>query len=126
MGLFDAILGNASEANVEEVAAELAPILADDETLVYAAKEIRDMYVFTDRRLLLIDKQGVTGKKVEYHSIPYRAISHFIIETTGHFDLDAELKIWISGSDEAIEKELKGGETTVAIQKALANYALKK
>lgn len=120
MGLFDAMLGNASEADIGEVAEELAPILATDEEIVFAAKEIRDMYVFTDRRLILIDKQGMTGKKVEYHTIPYRAISHFIVETTGHFDLDAELKIWISGSDEPIEKELKGGETTVAIQKALA------
>jgi hypothetical protein len=55
------------------------------------------MYVFTNKRLILIDKQGITGRKVDYHSIPYRAITQFKIETAGHFDLDAELKIWISG-----------------------------
>jgi hypothetical protein len=55
------------------------------------------MYVFTNKRLILIDKQGMTGRKVDYHSIPYRAITQFKIETAGHFDLDAELKIWISG-----------------------------
>ncbi|EWH09094.1 hypothetical protein DS2_14009 [Catenovulum agarivorans DS-2] len=126
MGLLDGLLGNASEIETDEVQQELQPILADEENVVFAVKEIRDMYVFTNLRLLLIDKQGVTGRKVEYHSIPYRAITHFKLETAGHFDLDAELKIWISGADSPIERELKSGDTTLGIQKALANFALKK
>ena len=44
--------------------------------------------------MIIVDKQGVTGKKVEYKSIPYKSISRFSVETSGHFDLDAELKIW--------------------------------
>jgi hypothetical protein len=79
------------------------------------------MYVFTNKRLILIDKQGMTGRKVDYHSIPYRAITQFKIETAGHFDLDAELKIWISGQDDPIEKELKK-DTVVGIQKTLATH----
>lgn len=51
--------------------------------------------MFTNKRRSLIDKQGLTGKKVDYHSIPYRQITQFKIETAGHFDLDAELKIWV-------------------------------
>lgn len=126
MGLLDGLLGNASQIDAEKVEQELQPILADDESVVFALKEIRDMYVFTSYRLILIDKQGVTGRKVEYHSIPYGAISHFKLETAGHFDLDAELKIWISGSSEPIKRELKSGETTLGIQKALANCVIKK
>lgn len=126
MGLLDGLLGNASQIDSEEVQQELQPILADEENVVFAVKEIRDMYVFTNYRLILIDKQGVTGRKVEYHSVPYRAITHFKLETAGHFDLDAELKIWISGSSEPIERELKSGDTTLGIQKALANFAIKK
>ena len=121
MGLLDAILGNASEVDSAEVSQELAPILADSETVERVFKEIRDMYVFTSSRLILIDKQGLTGRKVEYHSIPYRAITQFKVETAGHFDMDAELKVWISGQSEPVEKELNK-DTVVGIQKTLANF----
>lgn len=119
MGLLDGLLGNASEINVDEVSEELAPIIGDTESIQQVFKEIRDMYVFTNKRLLLIDKQGLTGRKVDYHSIPYRAITQFKVETAGHFDLDAELKIWVSGQADPIEKELKK-DTVVGIQKMLA------
>ncbi|GAA0361808.1 PH domain-containing protein [Bowmanella denitrificans] len=121
MGFLDALLGNAAEVDKSEVAEELAPILADTEQIDRVYKLIRDMYVFTNKRLLLIDKQGMTGRKVEYHSIPYRAITQFKVETAGHFDMDAELQIWISGSAEPIKKELKKN-TAVGIQRSLANW----
>ena len=66
---------------------------------------IRDYFVFTDKRFVLVDKQGITGSKVEYHSIPYKSITHFSIETAGSFDLDAELKIWISGTAAPLQKQ---------------------
>lgn len=119
MGLLDGLLGNASEVNVDDVAEELSPILGDSESISKVFKLIRDMYVFTNKRLILIDKQGMTGRKVEYHSIPYRAITQFKVETAGHFDMDAELKIWISGQAEPIEAELKK-ESAVDIQQTLA------
>ncbi|WP_133467913.1 PH domain-containing protein [Paraglaciecola marina] len=119
MGLLDGLMGNASEINVEEVAEELEPIIGESESIQQVFKVIRDMYVFTNKRLILIDKQGVTGRKVDYHSIPYRAITHFKVETAGHFDLDAELKIWISGRDNPIEAELKK-DSVVGIQQTLA------
>ena len=122
MGLLNGLLGNASEVDLEDLKEELSPILADNETLHLAYKVIRDMYVFTNKRLLLIDKQGVTGKKVDYHSIPYKSISHFAVETDGHFDMDAELKIWISSNNEPIKKELKKGTNVVGIQKTLASF----
>ncbi|GAA6182786.1 MULTISPECIES: PH domain-containing protein [Alteromonadaceae] len=121
MGLLDKIMGNASEINVADVSEELAPIIGASETIERVFKEIRDMYVFTNKRLILIDKQGLTGRKVDYHSIPYRAITQFKLETAGHFDLDAEFKIWISGIDEPIEKELNKN-VVVGIQRTLADY----
>ena len=121
MGLLDGLLGNASEIDVDEVAEELAPIIGDTESVQQVFKVIRDMFVFTNKRLILIDKQGMTGRKVEYHSIPYKAITQFKVETAGHFDMDAELKIWISGQDGPIEKELKK-DTVVGIQQTLATH----
>ncbi|MFA3791741.1 PH domain-containing protein [Aliiglaciecola sp. SL4] len=121
MGLLDKIMGNASEIDVSDVSDELAPIIGENETVERVFKEIRDMYVFTSKRLILIDKQGLTGRKVDYHSIPYRAITQFKLETAGHFDLDAEFKIWISGMDEPIKKELNKN-VVVGIQRTLADY----
>lgn len=120
MGLLDKMLGNASEIDIGDVADELAPIIGVNESVERVFKEIRDMYVFTSKRLILIDKQGLTGKKVEYHSIPYRAITQFKIESAGRFDLDSEIKIWVSGQDQPIEKELNKN-VVVGIQKTLAD-----
>lgn len=120
MGLLDALMGNASEVDVAEVQEELAPILGDSERVVSAYKLVRDLIVFTINRFMFIDKQGMTGRKVDYHSIPYKAITQFKVETAGHFDLDAELKIFVSGQSTPLEFELKS-ETAQGVQKSLAN-----
>lgn len=120
MGLLDTLLGNASEVDVSELSAELAPVMAQNESVLQAYKLIRDMIVFTDKRLLMIDKQGLTGKKVEYHSIPYKAITQFSVETAGRFDMDSEIKIWISGQSEPLHKELSK-ESAIGVQQTLAN-----
>jgi hypothetical protein len=122
MGLISGLMGMASEVSADEMNEKFGPILAENEQVVLAYKEIRDMYVFTNFRLILVDKQGITGRKVDYHSIPYKSISHFSVETAGHFDLDAELRIWVSSSDTPIERELKGGSDVVGIQKTLAHF----
>ena len=96
MGLFSGLLGNASQLSNDKIEQELEHVLLDNEQVEMAFSLVRDLIVFTEYRLILVDKQGVTGKKVSYKSIPYRSISRFTVETSGHFDLDAELKIWIS------------------------------
>jgi hypothetical protein len=123
MGLFDGLLGNASEVDRQQLEREFEAILAEGEQIERAFKLIRDLFVFTNRRLILVDKQGMTGKKAEYHSIPYRAITHFSVETAGHFDADSELKIWLSGSATPIEREFKRGTNIVDVQKTLAQYS---
>ncbi|MBI9080750.1 MAG: PH domain-containing protein [Pseudodesulfovibrio sp.] len=125
MGLLDGLLGNASEVSVDEIQSEFLPILAGGESVIMAYQVVRDLFVFTNKRLVLVDKQGLTGKKVDYHSLPYKSITHFAVETSGHFDMDAELKLWISGLREPMVKELKKGTDVVGIQKTLAEYVLK-
>lgn len=121
MGLFSGILGNASNTSSESVERDLEKIMLDDEKVEHAYKLIRDLIVFTNRRLILVDKQGVTGKKTEYHSIPYKSITQYSIETAGHFDLDAELKIWVSSMEDPITKEFKGDDSILSIQKSVSN-----
>jgi hypothetical protein len=69
MGLLDGIMGNASEIDVAAVAEEFKQILGPDERTEKAYQLIRDTIVFTDKRLIYVDRQGITGKKVEYQSI---------------------------------------------------------
>lgn len=120
MGLLDALMGNASEVDVNEVAEELGPVLAQSENVINAYKMVRDLYVFTNKRLIFIDKQGVTGKKIDYLSIPYKSITTFNVQTAGRFDADCELSIWMSGRSDPIKVEIAASLAT-DVQKSLAN-----
>jgi len=125
MGLLDGLLGNASEIDPGKIQAEFSKVLASGERIEKAYQLIRDLFVFTDKRLILVDKQGITGTKIDYHSLPYRSITHFSIETGGHFDLDAELKIWVSGTAEPIKKQFNKKLSIYEVQSVLASYVLK-
>ena len=125
MGFLDGLMGNVSEVDIHSVEKDLQEIMTDSEQVEKAYKLIRDLIVFTNTRLILIDKQGVTGKKVEYHSIPYKSITHFSIETAGTFDMDAQLKIWISSTSNPISKQFKKDKSIYDVQKSLASYVAK-
>ena len=89
-------------------------------------KLIRDTFIFTTKRLILIDKQGLTGSKTEYKSISYKSVSRFSVETAGTFDLDAELKIWISSEEHpSIKKQFNKSVDVYEVQKVLAHHVLK-
>lgn len=122
MGLLSRMLGHASDADIEEVEQTLKHALADDEDVQKAFRLMRDLIVFTNRRMILVDRQGLTGRKAEYHSVPYRAVTHFSVETAGHLDLEAELKIWIAGAPDPIRKTFSRGQTIFDVQRALATY----
>ncbi len=125
MGLFNAILGNASEVNIENVSNEFEPILIDGEKIEKAYKLIRDMFIFTNKRLILVEKQLV-GSKVDYMSIPYSSIKKFSKESAGILDLDAELKIWLNNDDSPIIKQFgKGGNNINEVYKILSMHTLK-
>ena len=121
MGLLDGLLGHGSEIGPDEVDRQLAGVLAPGESVRMAFKVIRDLIVFTDRRMILVDKQGMTGRKVSYHSVPYKSITHFTVETAGTFDLDAELTIWISGG-QGITKQFGRGVDVYEVQALLAAF----
>lgn len=125
MGIFNGLMGNASEMDLDGIIKEYNKILAENERIEKSYKLVRDLFIFTNKRLILVDKQGVTGKKTEYHSIPYKSITHFSIETAGHFDLEAELKIWISGTALPIEKQFNSSLNIYELQQVLATYCLK-
>jgi len=117
-------MGNASEIDPARIEGEFSQVLSREERIEKAYQLIRDLFVFTNKRLILVDKQGITGRKVEYHSLPYKNITHFSVETAGHFDLDAELKIWVSGSPVPIQKQFNKNLNIYEVQSVLASYVL--
>jgi hypothetical protein len=125
MGLFSAILGNAGAVSQDELVKQYGQLLIDGEEIELGFKLIRDTFIFTTKRLILVDKQGLTGSKTEYKSISYRSISRFSIETAGTFDLDAELKIWVSSELEpSIKKQFNKSVNVYDVQKVLAHHVL--
>lgn len=125
MGLFNTILGNASEVTIQDIAKEFEPILIDGENIEKAFKLIKDMFIFTNKRLILVEKQLV-GTKAEYMSIPYSNIIKFSKESAGLLDLDAELKIWIKDQELPLKKQFgKGGNNINEVYKILSQHILK-
>lgn len=125
MGLFSALIGNAGAVDVNALNDAYGILLADNEKIQMGFKLVRDVFIFTDKRLILIDKQGLTGSKVEYKTITYKSISRFSIETAGTFDLDAELKIWISSEQQpSITKQFNKSVNVYEVYRILSTYVL--
>jgi Bacterial PH domain len=124
VGFLSALSGNAGEIDPIEAALTLQGVLIPHETVEKAYQVGRDLFAFTERRLILVDKQGFSGSKIEYHSIPYRSITHFAIETAGPMDLDAELKIWVAGTLLPIQREFNKKVNVYAVQSLLATRVL--
>lgn len=124
MGLFNAILGNASEVTIESASKEFEPILIEGEEIEKAFRLIKDMFVFTNKRLILVEKQLV-GSKVDYLSIPYKNIKKFSKESAGILDLYADLKIWLNNDNEPISKQFgKGGNNINEVYRILSKHTL--
>ncbi len=125
MGIFSSLIGNAGVVEKAKLQGEYRQLLVAGEEIEIGFKLIRDTFIFTSKRLILIDKQGVTGRKMEYMSIPYKSISRFSIETAGTFDLDAELKIWISSEDQpSVTKKFNNSVNVYDVQRLLASHVL--
>jgi len=125
MGIFSSLLGNAGAVSQEELQKEYSKLLIHEEEIELGFKLFRDLLIFTTKRLILVDKQGLTGSKVEYKSVPYKSISRFSVETAGTFDLDAELKIWISSEQlPSISKQFNRSVNVYDVHRVLATYVL--
>ena len=110
------------------VAENLMNFVNGNERALFAVKTIRDAALFTDKKMLICDKQGLTGKKVEYYAIPYSKIVTYAIETAGHFDMDAEIKLVLAGGIEIELEFIKGrgmNDLLFKVFNAIDSYAAK-
>lgn len=124
MGIMNSIFGNVSEMEIASLQKEYGEILCEGERIERAYKLIRDKWVFTSKRLIIQDIQGLTGKKRDYLSIPYRSVERFSVETAGTFDMDSEMKIWIRGCEEPLEQSFGRNSNILEVQRVLAHYVL--
>ena len=97
--------------------------LIDGENVVGAYKSVRDGVVFTNKRIITINIQGLTGKKQDYTSIPYSKISTFSLETAGFFDLDSELELYLSGVGK-VKFQFTGSTDVKEICRYISEYTL--
>jgi len=125
MGIFSALLGNAGSVSQEDLLKKYGQLLTNNEEIEMGFKLIRDTFIFTNKRLILVDVQGLTGSKTEYKSVSYKSITRFSVETAGTFELDAELKIWVSSeTNPSIVKQFNKSVNVYEVQKVLAHHVL--
>ena len=101
----------------------VAPILVTGEEIVRCFQSIRDGVVFTNKRIIALNIQGLTGKKVDFTSLPYKKIQAFSVETAGAFDLDSELDLWFSGMGR-VRLEFIGGTDVAHLCKLVSEMVL--
>lgn len=124
MSLLNSLLGNASEVSISDIQNDLSDVLITGEGVQKVFKLFRDMYVFTNKRLIMIDKQGLTGSKAEFLSIPYRSITRFSKENAGTLDMDAEFRIWIKGDTMPLVTKFKKGSDIDTVYRVMSEYVL--
>lgn len=98
--------------------------LIEGEVVLSVFKTLRDQLVFTNKRIIAANVQGLSGKKVDYTSIPYSKIQTFSIETSGVLDLDCELEIYISSIGK-IKFDIRGSFDIVKFNRIISEYVLK-
>ena len=98
-------------------------LLINGETVIGSYTALRDYVVFTNKRIIAVNVQGITGKKQDYSSLPYSKVQAFSVETSGVIDLDSELELYFSALGK-VKFEFTGDSTVKAISQAIAAYAL--
>ena len=103
---------------------ELRDLLIDGENIIGCYQDVRDHVFFTDKRVIAVNVQGITGKKKDFTTLPYSKISAYSVETAGTFDLESELDLYYSGVGR-VRFEFKGSSYILEIGRVLAKYALR-
>lgn len=122
--ILNGILGTASEVSLAEVEKQVGHTLLDGERVEFAYRTVRDLIVFTNARMLTVNVQGVSGKRVDYLTIPYASISHFSVETASTLEIGTDLAIWIIGREQPLKYTFSKTDSIFDVQKVLASYTL--
>ncbi|MCO1336017.1 PH domain-containing protein [Microbulbifer sp. OS29] len=109
--------------DISEARDDFNKFLIDEESIFAGFKTIRDQVVFTNKRIITANVQGITGSKVDYTSLPYNKIQAFSVETAGTFDLDCEIEIYL-GEIGKVKFEIRGSFDLIQFNKYISHYLL--
>lgn len=101
----------------------ISPLFVPGEEFIGEYQAMRDFVVFTNKRVIAVNVQGLTGKKKDFTSLPYSKVQVFSIETSGTFDLDSELDLCFSGIG-MVKFEFTGASDIVEIGRTIGEYVL--
>ena len=119
----ESVLFKLEPVSVDQMLKPISNFLLEDETVLAVFKTVRDQLVFTSKRIIAANVQGLTGKKVDYTSIPYSKIQTFSVESSGTLERDCEIEIYISSIGK-IRFEIRGNFDVIAFNKVISKYVL--
>lgn len=121
--VLDANLMNLRAIKNSDVRGEIPPLLVSGESIVSAFQTVRDQVIFTNKRVFVVNVQGITGKKTSYFSYPYSKVQYFGIETAGVFDIDSELILAFSNGAR-LQFDFKSNVNIREISALISGYIL--
>jgi len=108
-----------AETNVPK---DVSDILVEGEEVEIAYKTIRDIALITNKRFIIADKQGITGKKTEIYSIPFKSIVMYSSENAGMLDFNAEIQLWTKAGN--FKLNLKKGVDIGKLDRIIGKHIL--
>lgn len=113
------------DVGAQVYAKDIQPLLVDGEHVISGFKAMRDSVVFTNKRIIAINVQGITGSKADYTSLPYSKIQAYSVETASVWEMvpDAEMELWFSGLGK-VRFEFNKGADIIALSKVISQYVL--
>lgn len=111
------------QTNPESAKSDISSLLVNGEDILSVYKGVRDYVVFTSKRVIAVNVQGVTGKKKDFTSLPYSKIQAFSSETAGVLDMDSELELYFSGLGK-VKFEFSGASNIVQLSQIIGSYIL--
>ena len=112
------------KVNSDGLMKDVQPLLVNGEQIIGTYKAIRDYCVFTNKRVISVNVQGMTGKKKDFTSLPYSKVSAYSVETSGVLDMDSELEMYFSGLGK-VKFEFTGSSDIVKIGQIISMYILR-
>lgn len=108
---------------IEDIISSISPLLIEGEEIIGAYQAIRDTVTFTTKRIISANVQGITGKKIDYSSLPYSKVQAFSVETAGILDLDSELELYFSNLGK-VKFEFGANSDIIKIGQIISGYIL--
>lgn len=112
-----------SKGKEKSIPKEVFDLLVTGEEVAGYYSSMRDFVVFTNKRIIACNVQGITGSKKDYTSLPYSKMQAFSVETSGTFDMDSELTVCFSGLG-AVKFDFSSNSDVQSINRLIASHVL--